>query len=111
MIKTKEEILEAIKARVGEDTSDDAIALLEDITDTLNDYENKTNTDTDWKTKYEENDKEWRKRYTDRFFNKGDDGDDNKGGKPKDKLDVDPDDEENKPEEPTTYEELFKEGE
>ena len=23
----------------------------------------------DWKTKYEENDKEWRKKYQDRFFN------------------------------------------
>ena len=77
MVKTKDEILEAIKAKIGEDTSDEAIALLEDVTDTLNDYDNKANTDTDWKAKYEENDKEWRKRYTDRFFNKGEDDEGN----------------------------------
>ena len=111
MVKTKEEILDAIKAKIGEDTSDEAIALLEDISDTLNDYDNKANADTDWKTKYEENDKEWRKRYTDRFFNKGDEGEENKGGKPKGDLGGDPDGDNDEPDEPTTYEELFKEGE
>lgn len=69
MIKTKDEILKAIKDRIGDDTSDETIAFLEDITDTLNDYDNKTKDNTDWKTKYEENDKEWRNKYRDRFFN------------------------------------------
>ena len=108
MVKTKDEILEAIKAKIGEDTSDEAIALLEDVTDTLNDYDNKANTDTDWKAKYEENDKEWRKRYTDRFFNKGEDDEGNKGGKLKGDLGGNLDDE---PDEPTTFEELFNKGE
>ena len=98
MVKTKDEILEAIKSRIGEDNSDETIAFLEDITDTLNDYEDKTKTDTDWKAKYEENDKEWRKRYTDRFFNNdngnGDNGDDEKG-------------KEDEPKTPTTFDELF----
>ena len=101
-IRTKEEILEAIKGKIGEDTSDETISLLEDISDTLNDYDDKTKSNTDWKTKYEENDKEWRKRYTDRFFN----NEDGKGSKDSDETD-----EIEESEEPETFEDLFKEGE
>lgn len=68
MVKTKEEILEQIKTRLGEDTSDEALSFIEDITDTLTDYETKTNDTTDWKQKYEDNDKQWRERYKERFF-------------------------------------------
>ena len=68
-VKTKEEILEELRVRVGEQTDDETIAFLEDVTDTLSDLETKANGDgTDWKTKYEENDAEWRKRYTERFY-------------------------------------------
>lgn len=68
-VKTKEEILTAIKTRVGEQNDDDTIAFIEDITDTLSDLETKAQGDgTDWKSKYEENDAEWRKRYTERFY-------------------------------------------
>ncbi len=98
MVKTKDEILEAIKSRIGEDNSDETIAFLEDITDTLNDYEDKTKTDTDWKAKYEENDKEWRKRYTDRFFN----NDNGNGDNGSDEID-----EKEEPKTPTTFDELF----
>ncbi len=70
-VKTKEELLEAIKVRIGEDTSDETIAFLEDVSDTLDDYEKKSNGDgEDWKTKYEENDKSWREKYRERFFSK-----------------------------------------
>ena len=100
-IRTKDEILEAVKSRIGEDNSDETIAFLEDITDTLNEYEDKTKANTDWKAKYEENDKEWRKRYTDRFFNNDDVIDDKK----KDDVLDDNDDED----EPTSFEDLFKE--
>lgn len=101
MVKTKDEILKAIKSKLGEDTGDDTIALLEDITDTLNDYDNKTTDTEDWKTKYEENDKAWRKKYTDRFFNNDvDDEKDEPEDKPKDE-----------PEEKSTFEELFSTGE
>ena len=68
MVKTKDEILNAIKERFGEDTSDETLSLIEDVSDTLDDYETRTNDSTDWKTKYEENDKTWRERYRDRFF-------------------------------------------
>lgn len=64
-VLTSEELIEKVKARIGEDTSDEAIGFLEDVSDTLADYNDKLK--EDWKTKYEENDKEWRKRYTDRF--------------------------------------------
>lgn len=68
-VKTREEILEKLRARVGEQTDDETIAFLEDVTDTLSDLETKAKGDgTDWKTKYEENDAEWRKRYTERFY-------------------------------------------
>ena len=71
-VRTKDELLEIIKGRIGDDTSDETISFLEDITDTLSDYEEKaTNSDTeDWKTKYEENDKMWREKYRERFFSK-----------------------------------------
>ena len=75
-IKTREEILASVRARIGDDTSDEAIAFVEDIEDTLNNYENNPNNDgTDWKKKYEDNDREWRTKYRDRFF-KGGAGDD-----------------------------------
>lgn len=64
-IKTIEELMGAVRARVGEDTSDEAIAFVEDVSDTLASLSNAE----DWKKKYEENDAEWRKRYQDRFFN------------------------------------------
>ena len=68
-VKTREEILAEVKARVGEQADDETIAFLEDVTDTLSDLETKAKGDgTDWKTKYEENDAEWRKKYTERFY-------------------------------------------
>ena len=70
MIKSKEELLATVSARFEGDTSDEAIALFEDLSDTLTDMETKANGDgTDWKAKYEENDAEWRKKYKERFFN------------------------------------------
>lgn len=75
-VKTREEILAELKARVGEQTDDETIAFLEDITDTLSDLETKAKGDgTDWKAKYEENDAEWRKKYTERFYSSDPDPD------------------------------------
>lgn len=71
-VRTKDELLEIIKGRIGDDTSDETISFIEDITDTLSDYEEKaTNSNNEnWKTKYEENDKMWREKYRERFFSK-----------------------------------------
>lgn len=68
-VKTRDEILTAIKDRLGDDTSDEALNFIEDVTDTLNDYESRTSGESNWKKKYEDNDKMWRQKYKDRFFN------------------------------------------
>ena len=87
MIKSKEDLLATVSARLEGDTSDEAISLFEDLSDTLTDMETKANGDgTDWKAKYEENEAEWRKKYKEIFFNTSgnEDGieDDNGGREP-----------------------------
>lgn len=69
-VKTREEILESLRGRFGEEPTDEDIAMLEDITDTFTDFEEKTSDATNWKNKYEENDKAWKKKYSERFFSK-----------------------------------------
>lgn len=70
-IKSKDEILTAVRDFIGENTDDTTLAMLEDIDDTFNDFDTRLNDNTDYKQKYEENDAEWRKRYHDRFFDGG----------------------------------------
>jgi len=67
-IKTKAELLELVKERIGDDTSDEALAIIEDVTDTLDDYETRIADSGDWKARYEQNDADWRKKYKERFF-------------------------------------------
>lgn len=69
-VKTREEILESLRGRFGDEPTDEDITMLEDITDTFTDLEEKTSDATNWKNKYEENDKAWKKKYSERFFNK-----------------------------------------
>jgi hypothetical protein len=68
-IKTKDELLESLKGLLGENTSDEALSLFEDVSDTITDFETKTSSSVDWEQKYKDNDKEWREKYRDRFFN------------------------------------------
>lgn len=97
-VKTREEILESFKTRLGEDPDDESISFLEDVTDTLDDFEKRANGDgTDWKSKYEENDASWRKKYTERFFS----GEPNPEPKPEPKPEPD--------NTPKTFSDLFKE--
>lgn len=67
-IRTKEEILESIKAKLGDDNSDETISIIEDISDTMDDYDAKVKDSTDWKAKAEQIDAEWREKYKERFF-------------------------------------------
>lgn len=97
-IKTKDELLTSIKTLIGDNSSDEAITLLEDVTDTITDFETKTASTTNWEQKYNDLDKEWRQRYTERFFNHS--GEDNEDNTP-------PDFGEDEPEEKTKFEELF----
>ena len=97
-VKTREEILESFKTRLGENPDDDSISFLEDFTDTLDDFEKRAKGDgTDWKSKYEENDANWRKKYTERFFSVEPDPESKPEPKPE------PDDT------PRTFSDLFKE--
>lgn len=95
-VKTREEILESVKEIFGDNTDDNTITFLEDITDTITDLEDKAKGDgTDWKAKYTENDEAWRKKYKERFYTNGD-NDDN---------DNDNDNEHTEP--PKKFEDLF----
>lgn len=98
MILSKDELLLKLKDRIGEDTTDETIAFIEDFTDTVNDYETKLADQIDWKSKYEQNNEEWKKKYKERFFNS------------EVKEDPVPDDGDGDGEKKTlTYDELFKE--
>ena len=67
-VRTREEILSQIKSKFADDTSDDVIALMEDVTDTLTELETKAGGDgKDWKAEAERIDKEWREKYISRF--------------------------------------------
>lgn len=72
-VRTREEVMEMIRERIGEDTSDSALAIIEDLTDTLDDYDARIADSGDWRARYEENDAAWRQRYRDRFFGTGTD--------------------------------------
>ena len=70
MKRTTEELTRALAELLGERmTEDAAIALAEDITDSVvadeRDYD-------DLQRRYDELDKTWRERYTKRFYDKGD---------------------------------------
>ena len=93
-ILTKEQLMESIKNRVGEDTSDEALAFIENVNDTIENLSSDKN--TDWKAKYEENDAAWRQKYKDRFFYSSSE-------------DEDDDFEEEEKKKPMTYEALFEE--
>lgn len=67
----RDTFLARVRDRIGEATDDDSISFLEDMTDT---YESLTaNAQEDWKSRYEENDRQWRERYRNRFMDKVED--------------------------------------
>lgn len=72
-VLSKDELLIALKGFIGEEATDDQLTFLENVQDTMQDFEARTQ--VDWKQKYEENDSAWRQRYKDRFFNSGTDED------------------------------------
>lgn len=95
-VKSREELLNSLSAIIGEEPDDNGIAFMEDLTDTVTDFEERTK--EDWKTKYEENDKAWKKKYTERFM---------KGSNNPSQVE-DPDEPGEGDERPRTFEELFK---
>lgn len=101
-VRTIDEILESVKARVGDSTEDADIEFIEDVSDTLNDLSSKASGQEDWKTKYEENDKTWREKYKERFFS----SEENEKDELEDNKDI-----EMKDDKPKTFADLFKEKE
>lgn len=75
-VRTREEIINQIRARIGDDTSDEAIALIEDVEDTYGALTGKDGEGKDWKAEAERIDKEWREKYIARFSGASDDDDD-----------------------------------
>ena len=65
-VRSYEEIMEMIRTRIGEDSSDEAIALIEDISDTL--QSGNADMVKQLIAEKEELDKTWRERYKARFF-------------------------------------------
>lgn len=65
-IKTKQEVLDGLKKFIpNDDTSDDTLAFLRDVSDTLDaGAEN-----VDYKQQLADNDKRWRQKYRDAFYN------------------------------------------
>lgn len=107
---TKEELIEKFKNYAGEDvTSDAAIELLEDISDSLEVEKEETEEGEggeDWEAKYKELDESWRKKYAERFSEPGD-----KEKEPEEEKEEEEETEETEEEraENVTYEDLFEE--
>lgn len=97
-VVNKDTIMERLRENFNDNDSDDVLGLLEDVTDTLNDYQSRLEESGDWKERYEQNDREWRQKYKDRFFNNEPEPD----PEPEPEPDKDPEQAT-----PTTFEELF----
>lgn len=75
-VLNKDDFMSRIKAKVGDDTSDEAMSFIEDMSDTFNDLESRTvDNSGEWEEKYntlvqekDNLDKEWREKYKARFF-------------------------------------------
>lgn len=92
----KEALIEKVKSYIGEDTSDAAISLLEDVSDSVEGFDGVTMEEAE--RMVAEKEEEWRKKYIDRF-----------SGNDEEKEETE---EENLPdseEELISYDELFKE--
>lgn len=74
-VRSMQEIIETARSIIGDNTSDDALSFMDDLSDTISDFDSKTKENTDWHQRYDENDAKWRKRYADRFNGKKDEED------------------------------------
>jgi hypothetical protein len=91
-IKSKNEIMDKVKELIGEDTSDETLGFIQDLSDTLENG----NSDRiqELERQVEETDSTWRKKYRDTFFS----------GKPDPEMDDEPDE----PKKPRNFSDLFK---
>lgn len=64
MVRTKEELLQSIREKLGDSTDDESLSIIEDVSDTMDSF----NDGKDWKEEAKRIDNEWRQKYHDRFF-------------------------------------------
>lgn len=91
-IRTRDEIMTQLQTMVGEDTSDETLTFIQDVSDTLG-ADNSAQRITDLENQLEEQDQAWRKKYRDAFFT----------GRPDESYK----DESDEPEKPRRFEDLF----
>lgn len=72
-VLNREEFMNRINAYVGEDTSDEALSFIGDMSDT---YDELNKGSGEWESKYKNLDAEWRKKYKERFLTGSPEGDD-----------------------------------
>ena len=98
-VLSKDDYMARVKGIVGEKSDDESISLLEDLTDTYNDLEKRTQkSDIDWEKKCKDLDEQWRKRFQKRFY-------ESDGGNPYYGPEIETETEEEK----ITIDDLFKE--
>ena len=95
---SKEDLLMKVKDYIGDDTSEEAVSLLEDVDDSMSD-----SNDGEWEQKYHELDESWKQKYIERFGSG--DPDQNKEDDSKEDESKEDDSEEEK-----TFDELFEKG-
>lgn len=67
MKRTREEIMSKLQTIVGEDTSDEVLEFVQDVSDTIGD-DTSAQRIAELEQQIETNDKEWRRKYRDAFF-------------------------------------------
>lgn len=67
-VLSHDDFMSAVKSLAGDNADDNTLTMIENFTDTFNDLETRANDTMDWKSKYEQNDNEWREKYKARFF-------------------------------------------
>lgn len=68
MVLTRDQFFDRINDAFGDESDENAISFIEDMSDTYNALEERANSDIDWEKRYKENDEAWRKKYKNRFF-------------------------------------------
>lgn len=94
MVKTKDEIMEEVRTYIGDRSDDQTIALVENISDTIDDYA----AHGDYDKKLMAVEEAWRRKYIDRFMN---------GGENKSDVEVETTDEEKDKSEEITIDDLY----
>lgn len=64
-VLNRDDFLNTVRNFVGETPDDTGLEILQNMTETFDSLSGDTH--VDWKEKYEQNDKDWRKKYADAF--------------------------------------------